>query len=192
MFSKFGFNVADKYRTLSEFSGGQLTKIAFIKLLLTRPDIMILDEPINHLDMQTIEWLEDYLKKYKKAVIVVSHDRMFLDKVCDVVYEIEYKTARRYPGNYSDFVARKQLDYEKQAKGYVAQQREIERLRTLVEHFKNTPAKVAMTRSKLMQIEHMVKIEAPKRYDTKSFNARFSPLHKGGNDVLYMNHLEIR
>lgn len=126
MFSKFGFNVADKYGTLSELSGGQLTKIAFIKLLLIRPDIMILDEPTNHLDMQTIEWLEDYLKKYKKAVVVVSHDRMFLDKVCDVVYEIEYKTARRYLGNYSDFVARKQLDYE------AAQQKEIERLKTLV------------------------------------------------------------
>lgn len=191
IFTKFGFEVSDKLRPLSEFSGGQLTKIAFVKLLLRRPDIMILDEPTNHLDMQTIEWLEDYLKSYKKAVVIVSHDRMFLDKVCDVVYEIEHKTAKRYPGNYSDFVARKQLEHEKQDKDYMMQQKEIERLREIIERFKNKPTKVAMTRSKLKQIEHMEKIAPPQRYDTKSFKAKFKPLQQGGSEVLNIQNLEI-
>ncbi|MHC1748912.1 MAG: ABC-F family ATP-binding cassette domain-containing protein [Cellulosilyticaceae bacterium] len=191
LFTKFGFTLCDKLRPLSEFSGGQLTKIAFVKLLLFRPDIMILDEPTNHLDMQTVEWLEDYLKNYKKAVVIVSHDRMFLDKVCDVVYEIEHRTAKRYPGNYSNFVIKKQLDYEKQAKGYALQQKEIERLKDLVDRFKNKPSKVTMARSKLKQIEHMDKIEPPKRYDTKSFKARFQPLNQGGKDVLSLYNLAI-
>lgn len=191
IFSKFGFDLSDKQRLLSEFSGGQLTKIAFVKLLLRRPDIMILDEPTNHLDMQTIEWLEDYLKSYKKAVVIVSHDRMFLDKVCDVVYEIEHQTAKRYPGNYSDFVARKQINHEKQTKDYIMQQKEIQRLQELIERFKNKPTKVAMTRSKLKQIEHMEKIAPPQRYDTKSFKAQFEPLQKGGSEVLNLQNLEI-
>lgn len=191
IFTKFGFDVSDKLRPLSEFSGGQLTKIAFVKLLLRRPDIMILDEPTNHLDMQTIEWLEDYLKSYKKAVVIVSHDRMFLDKVCDVVYEIEHKTAKRYPGNYSDFVVRKQLEHEKQAKDYIMQQKEIVRLKELIDRFKNKPTKVAMTRSKLKQIEHMEKIAPPQRYDTKSFKAKFKPLQQGGSEVLNIQNLEI-
>lgn len=93
---KFGFSEEERKKPLSEFSGGQQTKIAFIKLLLSKPDILLLDEPTNHLDITTIEWLETYLKNYPKAVVVVSHDRMFLDNVVDVVYEIEYGTATRY------------------------------------------------------------------------------------------------
>ena len=118
---------------MAEFSGGQRSKIAFIKLLLSKPDIMLLDEPTNHLDMAAVEWLEQYLKSYNRAVVVVSHDRMFLDNVADVVYEIEYGTAKRYPGNYSHFVETKQADYEKQLKDYTLQQQEIKRLETLVE-----------------------------------------------------------
>ena len=104
---KFGFSEEERKKPLRDFSGGQQTKIAFIKLLLEKPDILLLDEPTNHLDVTTIEWLEGYLKNYPKAVVVVSHDRMFLDHVVDVVYEIEYGTAKRYPGNYTSFVARK-------------------------------------------------------------------------------------
>lgn len=103
MFQRFGFALKDLQRPIGTFSGGQQTKVAFVKLLLSQPDIMLLDEPTNHLDMPTIEWLEGYLKNYPKAVVIVSHDRMFLDRVIDVTYEIEYHRIRRYPGNYTAF-----------------------------------------------------------------------------------------
>ena len=191
MIKKLGFSPEDKQKKLSEFSGGQQTKIAFARMLLSKPDILLLDEPTNHLDMATISWLEGYLKDYDRAVVIVSHDRMFLDRVVDVVYEIEYKTAVRYPGNYSAFVERKRLNWEKQQKDYELQQKEIERLQTLVERFKNKPTKVAMTRSKLKQIEHMVKIDAPARYDLKSFHADFQPARESVTDVLRAAQLRI-
>lgn len=191
MIQKFGFNQEDKKKHLSEFSGGQQTKIAFIKLLLSKPDILLLDEPTNHLDIDAIEWLEGYIKSYPQAVVLVSHDRMFLDRIVDVVYEIEYHTMKRYPGNYTNFMVQKQANYEKQLKDYIAQQKEIERLQTIVEKYKNTPTKVAMTRSKLKAIEHMVKVEKPERFDTKSFHAQFQPTVITGNDVLSVQNLEI-
>ena len=104
MINKFGFTKEDKQKKISEFSGGQRTKIAFIKLLLSKPDILLLDEPTNHLDVTTIKWLEGYLKNYPKAVVIVSHDRMFLDKIVNKVYEIEYATLTKYVGNYTDFI----------------------------------------------------------------------------------------
>ena len=189
--SKFGFTPEDEAKKLSEFSGGQRTKIAFIKLLLSKPDILLLDEPTNHLDISTINWLEGYIKEYPRAVVVVSHDRMFLDKVADVVYEIERSKMRRYPGNYSAFVARKKADYDKQKKDYEAQQKEIKRLEDLVERFKNKPSKVAMTRSKLKAIEHMDKIEAPEHSDDAAFCTKLVPKCQSGNDVLYCDNLAI-
>ena len=186
---EFGFTQEDKKKRLEEFSGGQQTKIAFVKMLLSKPDILLLDEPTNHLDMRTIEWLEQYLKDYKRAVVIVSHDRMFLDRIVDVVYEVEYKVPKRYVGNYSSFMEQKKLNYEKQLKDYKEQQAEIARLNELVERFKNKPSKVAMTRSKLKQIEHMDKIEMPDNFDTKSFRANLTPQVITGNDVLSVRNL---
>lgn len=188
---KFGFSEEERKKPLKDFSGGQQTKIAFIKLLLSKPDILLLDEPTNHLDITTIEWLESYLKSYPKAVVVVSHDRMFLDNVVDVVYEIEYGTAKRYPGDYSHFIEQKKMDYEKQMKDYTAQQKEIERLQHMVDRFKNKPTKVSMARSKQKAIEHMDRIEAPDQFDNKTFHTNFQPLKETGNDVLMVNNLEI-
>ena len=187
----FGFSFNDKSKKLSEFSGGQLTKLGFIKLLLSKPDILLLDEPTNHLDISSVEWLEEYLKSYKKAVCIVSHDRMFIDRVAEVVYEIEYGETARYTGNYSKFVATKEANYEQNLKAYNMQQAEIARLRTLIEKFRGTPTKVAMTDSKLKQIEHMVKIAEPKKFDTKSFHASFTPNRETGKDVLTVKNLEI-
>ncbi len=188
---KFGFSEEDKKKPLSDFSGGQRTKIAFVKLLLEKPDILLLDEPTNHLDIETVEWLEGYLKDYPRAVVVVSHDRMFLDRIVETVYEIEYGKITRYPGNYTKFVELKKAAWEKQKKDYEAQQKEIERLNTIVEKYKNTPTKVSMTRSKLKAIEHMDIIEAPDRYDTKSFHASFKPLRETGKDVLFIDKLSV-
>lgn len=191
MIRKFGFSDDERKKPIRDFSGGQQTKIAFIKLLLSKPDILLLDEPTNHLDVTTIEWLEGYLKSYPKAVVVVSHDRMFLDNVVDVVYEIEYGTARRYPGNYTNFIARKKENYDKQMKDHIAQQKEIERLQRMVTRFKGKPTKTAMAQSKQKAIDHMVIIEAPDKYDNKTFHANFQPEKETGNDVLYTSELAI-
>lgn len=191
MIRKFGFSDDERKKPIRDFSGGQQTKIAFIKLLLSKPDILLLDEPTNHLDVTTIEWLEGYLKSYPKAVVVVSHDRMFLDNVVDVVYEIEYGTARRYPGNYTNFIARKKENYDKQMKDHIARQKEIERLQRMVTRFKGKPTKTAMAQSKQKAIDRMVIIEAPDKYDNKTFHANFQPEKETGNDVLYTSELAI-
>ena len=191
MIRKFGFSDDERKKPIRDFSGGQQTKIAFIKLLLSKPDILLLDEPTNHLDVTTIEWLEGYLKSYPKAVVVVSHDRMFLDNVVDVVSEIEYGTARRYPGNYTNFIARKKENYDKQMKDHIAQQKEIERLQRMVTRFKGKPTKTAMAQSKQKAIDRMVIIEAPDKYDNKTFHANFQPEKETGNDVLYTSELAI-
>ena len=191
MFQRFGFEPADIKRPIGSFSGGQQTKIAFIKLLLTRPDIMLLDEPTNHLDLPTIEWLEGYLKTYDRAVVIVSHDRMFLDNVVDVTYEIEYHRIKRYAGNYTAFMKRKEEDLIKQEKDYEEQQKEIKRLTEWIEKWKNTPTKVTAAHSKQMAIEHMVKIEKPRRFDTKAFHARYIPRIESYTNVINAKKLEI-
>ncbi|MGN0423699.1 MAG: ABC-F family ATP-binding cassette domain-containing protein [Acetatifactor sp.] len=191
MFQSFGFPLEDLQRPISSFSGGQQTKVAFIKLLLSRPDIMLLDEPTNHLDLPTIEWLEDYLKNYDQAVVIVSHDRMFLDRIIDVTYEIEYHRIKRYPGNYSAFMKRKEENLLKQEKDYEEQQKEIKRLTEWIEKWKNTPTKVAATHSKRMALEHMVLVEKPRRFDVKTFKALFTPRLESWTDVLLTKNLKI-
>lgn len=191
MFQKFGFDLKDITRPIGTFSGGQQTKVAFIKLLLSRPDIMLLDEPTNHLDLPTIEWLEGYLKNYNKAVVIVSHDRMFLDRIIDVTYEIEYHRIKRYPGNYTTFMKLKEEAALKQEKDYEEQQKEIKRLTEWIEKWKNTPTKVASVHSKEKQLEHMVLIEKPRRFDTKAFRGQFLPRTTSYTDVLTLKALEI-
>lgn len=188
---KFGFSDDDKKKKLNEFSGGQRTKLAFIKLLLSKPDILLLDEPTNHLDITAIEWLEGYIKNYKKACVIVSHDRMFLDNTVETVYEIEHNKIKRYPGNYTYFVKKKKEDYDRQLKAYNAQQKEIERLERVAERFMAKATKTSMAQSKLKAIEHMDKIEAPDRYDNRTFRASFEIQAETGKDVLFVKDLEI-
>lgn len=189
--NKFGFSSEDKSKKISEFSGGQRTKIAFIKLLLSKPDILLLDEPTNHLDIETIEWLEQYLKNYSKSVVIVSHDRMFLNKIVNKVYEIEYGVTTAYSGNYTFFEEQKKINYEKQLKDYEYQQKEIKRLNNIVTRFKYKPTKAKMAMSKLKQIERMVKIEAPNKYDLTTFKTNFIIEKQSGKDVLFAKDLEI-
>ncbi len=188
---KFGFSEEERKKSLREFSGGQQTKIAFIRLLLSHPDILLLDEPTNHLDMDTIEWLEGYLRNYGKAVVVVSHDRMFLDRIAETVVEIEYGVTTRYRGNYSDFIRQKKERYEKQKKDYEAQQKEIKRLQELIERFKSKPTKAAMARSKMKVLERMNRIEPPDRYDERTFHTAFQPEQETGKDVLSVEDLSF-
>lgn len=188
---KFGFTQEDKLKKLSEFSGGQCTKIAFVKLLLSKPDILLLDEPTNHLDMTTVQWLEEYLKTYPRAIITVSHDQMFLDKITDIVYEIEHKKMKRYVGNYSKFKLLKKAAYEKQLKDYALQQKKIKQLETTVEKFRYKATKASMAQSKLKQIERIDIIKPPDKADTKSFFSNIKPVLESGNDVLEVKDLKI-
>lgn len=188
---RFGFSESDKHKPLSDFSGGQRTKIAFLKLLLSKPDLLLLDEPTNHLDVDAVAWLEEYLSSYKKAVVVVSHDRMFLDKTVKIIYEIEHGKTYKYNGNYSDFIQQKQILRQQQAKEYEAQQKEIARLNELVERFRYKPSKAAMAQSKLKQIERMDLIAPPDSYDNKVFHTEFQPTIRSVNDVLTVRELSI-
>lgn len=190
IFTKFGFLEEDLKRTISSFSGGQKTRLAFVKLLLSKPDILLLDEPTNHLDISTIEWLEGYVKRYPKAVVLVSHDRMFLDDVVDVVYELEYGIMRRYPGNYTNYVNTKNSDLEQQKSAYARQQKEIQRMEELIEKYRYKATKAAFAQSKIKYLERMDKVNDP-TVDEKTFTARFVPNIRGGKRVLEVHNLSI-
>lgn len=191
MIKQFGFTEEDKQKPLREFSGGQRTKIAFIKLLLSHPDILLLDEPTNHLDMTAVKWLESYIKTYKSAVVIVSHDRMFVEKTVDKVYEIEYGETRCYHGNYSDFERQKRVNYQKQLKDHEYQREEIQRLTRLIERFRYKATKAKMVQSKIKQIERMKIVDKPDRYDLKTFHANFQPQVESVKKVLNVKDLVI-
>ena len=188
---KFGFTDSDKLKKLSEFSGGQRTKISFLKLLLSKPDILLLDEPTNHLDIVTVEWLENYLKNYPKALVVVSHDRMFLDNVVNIVYEIEYSSLTKYKGNYSSFEIQKKMNYEKQLHDYLYQQKEIKRLKDIADRFRYKPTKASMALSKLRKIEQMQLVDKPQNYDIKTFNTDLKIDKESSKIVLTVRDLEF-
>lgn len=187
--SKFGFSAEDLDKKLSCFSGGQRTKIALMKLLLEKPDVLLLDEPTNHLDIAAVEWLEGYLKNYKNSVVIVSHDRMFLDRIVGVVYEIEYGVTTRYKGNYTAFLAQKQQAYDKALKDVKWKSAEIDRLRKLVERFRYKATKAAMAQSKLKEIERLGTVETPRRFDTSTFASSFQPEYESVRDALFVKDL---
>ena len=189
--SKLGFCKRDYSKKIVEFSGGERTRIALAKVILEKPDILLLDEPTNHLDNSMIEWLENYLNHYEKAVVIVSHDRMFLDRVVTKIYEIEYKTATAYAGNYSSFVQQKKKNYDLQMKKYLEQQKQIERLKETAERFKHIPSKSAMAKSKLKYIERVEKIEKPRKADTRTFYAALAPKKNSAQEVFHADHLKI-
>lgn len=187
--SKFGFSAEDLDKKLSCFSGGQRTKIALMKLLLEKPDVLLLDEPTNHLDIAAVEWLEGYLKNYKNSVVIVSHDRMFLDRIVSVVYEIEYGVTTRYKGNYTAFLAQKQQAYDKALKDTKWKSAEIDRLRKIVERFRYKATKAAMAQSKLKKIERLGTVETPRRFDTSTFASSFQPEYESVRDALFVKDL---
>ena len=189
--TKFGFTKEDKLKKLSEFSGGEKTKISFLKLLLSKPDILLLDEPTNHLDITTIEWLEKYLSNYPKALVVVSHDRMFLDNVVNKIYEIEYATLTKYKGNYTSYENQKKQNYQKQLEDYEYQQKEIKRLQEIADRFKYKPNKASMAMSKLKKIEQMKTVEKPQKSNIKNWTNLIKINKESSNTVLTVRELEI-
>ena len=191
LFTGFGFPKEDKKKRISQFSGGEQTKIALIRLLLEKPDILLLDEPTNHLDMETAGWLEQYMKHYKNAVVMVSHDRFFLDQTADVVYELTGKGLRRYPGNYTHYREEKLKQIRLQKKAYERQQEELARLENLVERFKHKPNKAAFARAKRKTMEHMERVEKPQEDDAHIFTGEINPLLPGSKWVFTSEHLKI-
>ncbi len=191
LFSGFGFNRGDKSKRLDQFSGGEQTKIALIRLLLEKPDVLLLDEPTNHLDIGTVEWLETYLKNYDRAVVMVSHDRFFLDQVAEVVYELADKKLVRYPGNYTHYRQEKLKNIQLQRKAYERQQEEIQRLNQLVERFKNKPRKAAFARSKKKIVDRMEKLENPREDQAFIFTGEISPQILGSKWVLMTKELKV-
>ncbi|MBE6125463.1 MAG: ABC-F type ribosomal protection protein [Erysipelotrichaceae bacterium] len=190
LFSKFGFDIEDLQRPLNTFSGGQKTKIAFVRLLLQKPDLLLLDEPTNHLDVTTIEWLEGYLQKYPSAIVIVSHDRMFIDHVASEIYEFEFGKLNHFVGNYSSYMEEKKKSFAIQQSAYRRQQREIERLSAQIEKFRYKKEKAAFAQSKIKYLERMERIEKP-REDKKNFKLRFEPKLRGGASVLTVDNLTI-
>ena len=191
-FKKFGFAIEDLDKKLTEFSGGQSTKISLLKLLLSKPDVLILDEPTNHLDIEAIEWMENYLKNYKKNIVIVSHDRMFLDNICNVIYDIENKIAERYEGNYTDFVEQKEINYQLKLAEYNKNVKEIERLTALADRFRYKATKAKMVQSKDKVIERInEKTIKPLESDTKTFHVKINPKKAGGKEVFRCEKLGI-
>lgn len=191
IFTGFGLKKEDKKKRLSQFSGGEQTKIALIRLLLEQPDILLLDEPTNHLDMATVEWLETYLKDYPHAAVIVSHDRFFLDQAADTVYEIQSKCLIRYSGNYTAYREQKHKNFLLQEKAYRHQQEEIERLNELIERFRHKPKKAAFARSRKKILDRMPRIEKPLADDAHIFTGEISPDMLSSKWVLEAEHLQI-
>lgn len=190
VFFHFQFTQEDLKKQLCEFSSGQKTRIALVKLLLSKPDVLLLDEPTNHLDLESIEWLENYIQHYPSAVILVSHDRMFLDHVIDEVIEIEFGRTTRYVGNYSHYVKVKEEYLIKNHDAYIRQQQEIQRLETLIEKFRYKKNKAAFAKSKQKYLDRMDRIEDSKS-DQSMMKAAFSSFRKGGKQVLEVDHLKV-
>jgi ATP-binding cassette subfamily F protein 3 len=191
-FKKFGFTESDLEKDMNKFSGGQATKISLLKLLLSRPDVLLLDEPTNHLDIEAIEWMENYLKNYKKNVVIVSHDRMFLDNICNVIYDVENKLTERYDGNYTDFVEQKEINYELKLAEYNKNVKEIERLTKLADRFRYKATKAKMVQSKDKVIEKLeAKTFKPLESDMKNFHVKIVPRVAGGREVLRCNNLVV-
>lgn len=184
------FTEEDFDREIHSFSGGQKTRLSMAQMLLREPDLLLLDEPTNHLDMETTEWLENYLVHFKGAIVIISHDRYFLDKIVNQVYDVALGSVKRYIGNYSKFLKERDAHYEKVMAEYERQQSEIKKLETFVEKNIARASTSGMAKSRRKVLERMEKIEKP-RLDAKSAQIAFEINRSTGEDVLSVKNLEI-
>ena len=190
LLSKFGFTSDDYNRKITSFSGGERTKIAFAKLLLIEPELLVLDEPTNHLDLSTIEWLETYLKTYNGALLFVSHDRYFIDALCNKILEIENKTSFSFKGNYEDFIEEKKVLYESQLRAYENQQKEIERMKRFIEYFRYKPRFVSRVHDREKKLEHLKIIDKPMT-QKQAMKIHFQGESLEGKEILNVEHLSL-
>ena len=177
-------------KKISTFSGGEKTRLSMAKLLLSEPDLLILDEPTNHLDMENVAWLENYLSSYNGAIVIVSHDRYFIDKVVNVVYNLEFGKLKKYVGNYSNFLRQYEEDYEKNLKEYVSQQKDIKRLEDFVQKNIARASTSKMAKSRQKVLDKMEIIDNPRK-DDKAANIEFRIKEQSGRDVLIINDLQV-
>lgn len=186
----FGFTEQMYDQPVTDLSGGQKTKLALAKILLERPQLLILDEPTNHLDMNVLTWLESYLKTYRGALLIVSHDRYFLDRVVNEVYDLDQKTLRHYTGNYSQFVDHKAGWLQSEMKHYDQQQKEIAKLEDFVNRNLVRASTTKRAQSRRKQLEKMERMERPTT-DDRSIHFQFHSEHESGNEVLEVDQLSI-
>ncbi|TCO67643.1 ABC-F family ATP-binding cassette domain-containing protein [Caldanaerobacter subterraneus] len=188
-----GFDMSQFDTPVSALSGGQKTRLMLAKTLLLNPDVLLLDEPTNHLDINSIEWLEQYLKFYTGTVLIISHDRYFLDKIVNRIFEIESHRLNVYEGNYTEYLKRKKAETEARLKAYEEQQKEIKRIKSIIEVQKNrrTEKSVKMAQSKQKLLEKIEIIEKP-MINNNSIKLHFDFDLKSGNDVLTVRNLSLK
>ncbi len=184
-----GFSEEEMAMPAENLSGGQKSRLALAKLLLHEPDLLLLDEPTNHLDMDSIAWLEKFLKAFKGAVVVISHDRYFLDAIVDRILYLRDGVVKSYQGDYTNFVRRKQEEEEQMRHAYVMQQKEIKRQEEMIKRFAswNREKSVRAARSKQKQLDKMERLEDVK--GEKNLLLSFAPATESGRDVLHAEHL---
>jgi len=193
LLKNMGFGEADNVRQIKTLSGGQKTRLSLVRLLLREPDVLMLDEPTNHLDVETLEWLEDYLSRYKKTLLVVSHDRYFLDRVCDKILDIENGAAKLYGGNYTVFTEKKKKDREIAERHYKNQQKEIARIEAYIEQQRrwNREKNIIAAESRQKALDRMVKVEKPQNLPD-SVRMKFENSLKSGDEVFKVKNLGKR
>ena len=188
MLPKLGFSQDDADKLVGNFSGGWQMKVALGKIILQKPDLLLLDEPTNHLDLETIFWLEEYLISLKISIILISHDRYFLDKLCKKIIFIERGISETYNGNYSFFIEQKSLNEATQSKAFELQQKEIETQKKYIERFRASATRSTQAKSREKQLQKIVKIDAPiSRLKSPSFN--FPECPRSGKLVLQIKNL---
>lgn len=184
------FNEDDFDKPINDFSGGQKTRLSLAQMLLNEPDLLLLDEPTNHLDLETTKWLEDYLKYFKGAIVIISHDRYFLDKIVTQIYDVALGDVKRYVGNYEQFIEQRDKYYESRMQEYERQQDEIKRLETFVEKNITRASTSGMAKSRRKTLEKMERIDKP-MLDARSANIQFDFNRNTGNDVMHIRNLKI-
>ncbi|MDS4034280.1 ribosomal protection-like ABC-F family protein [Staphylococcus capitis] len=184
------FTESDFDKSINDFSGGQKTRLSLAQMLLNEPDLLLLDEPTNHLDLETTKWLEDYLKYFKGAIVIISHDRYFLDKIVTQIYDVALGDVKRYVGNYEQFIEQRDQYYEKRMQEYEKQQEEIQKLENFVEKNITRASTSGMAKSRRKTLEKMERIDKP-MIDARSANIQFGFERNTGNDVMHIRDLKI-
>ncbi|PKK94651.1 MAG: ABC transporter ATP-binding protein, partial [Tenericutes bacterium HGW-Tenericutes-5] len=190
LLTRFGFKKEEYDRVIETFSGGEKTRIAFAKLLMLEPDLLILDEPTNHMDIEIIEWLEDYLKSYRGAVLIITHDKYFINKVVRKIYEIDNQSIEVYHGNYDEYEVEKINRYDLLLKKYEKQQKQIAHLQSFVDRFRYKATKAKSAQDRIKKINRIERIELPNR-TANHLNINFKTKRPTNAYILELNDLSI-